>query len=1004
MSFIFFSLIFCFVSLLHERTRADTVLYSSLVADGNRGDRETTTVYCITETEFLNCSDAIALLSYDGDAIKDFPQKWGLDASDVVYGPTRIKIGDNWADSILNADLERAKVVPEGIRWWTGSTSTGTPHVRNCLNWETNVACLNGRSGKDGNYGAGNSACASKKALVCVCMNGQTIATEAPTLSPTTSSPTTGRPTVAPTKFPTKRPTVSPTSSPSVSPTESPTKSPTTSPTESPSQSPTKNPTRSPTLSPTLSPTASPTHAPVPVLASQIAVGYQHTCALLVDGSAECWGNNGESELGNNNAGVSSAVPVAVSGLGVGTVVQIVAGVYHTCALLVDGSAKCWGYDDSGMLGNGASTGFFDVPVSVSGLGAGTVAQIAAGTRHTCALLVDGSVKCWGNNNSGQLGNNNGGVNSNVPVAVTGLGAGTTVQLTAGSSHTCALLKDGSVKCWGNYMLTTLSQVPVAISGLGVGTTVQISGGNGHTCVLLKDGSSKCWGSNNHGQLGNGGTTDSSALVAVSGLGAGTVAQIYAGGYYYSCAVLVDGSAKCWGDNRYGQLGDNNAPTESHVPVAVTGLGAGTVVQIDANGKHACVLLVDGTVKCWGYNNYGELGNNDAGVDSPVPVSVLLGTKPWTPYIEARSTIAGGYHTCALLGDGSAQCWGGNSYGQLGNNNAGVNSPVPVAVTGLGGGTVVQMAGGGEHTCAILVDGSAKCWGLNDDGELGDNNAPTDSDVPVAVTGLTAGTVIQITAGNGHTCALLKDGSAQCWGDNYYGQLGNNNPGVNSAVPVSVSGLGVGTVVQIVAGIYHTCALLVDGSAKCWGYNDFGQLGNNNAGVNSAVPVAVTGLGSGTVVHLYAGGYHTCAVSVDGSAKCWGYNYYGQLGNNNPGTDSPIPVAVSGLTAGTVVQIVIGDYHTCAVLVDGSAKCWGFNNRGQLGNNNAGVNSAVPVAVTGLGAGTTVQITASDSYTCAVLVDGTEKCWGYNNFGQLGYGDTTDRHTPGSAIVAAAAA
>jgi alpha-tubulin suppressor-like RCC1 family protein len=291
-----------------------------------------------------------------------------------------------------------------------------------------------------------------------------------------------------------------------------------------------------------------------------------------------------------------------------------------------------------------------------------------------------------------------------------------------------------------------------------------------------------------------------------------------------------------------------------------------------------------------------------------------------------------------LTSSGSVKCWWYNSYGQIGNGNN-TDSNVPVDVSGLSSG-VSAIYAGHYHTCGLLTSGGVKCWGFNGHGELGNGNT-ADSNVPVDVSGLSSG-VNAISAGYGHTCALLTSGGVKCWGWNNFGELGNGDNN-ESNVPVDVSGLSSG-VSAISAGSYHSCALMDSGGVKCWGYNGHGQLGNGNYS-DSNVPVDVSGLSSG-VSAISAGYAHTCGLLTSGGVKCWGANYYGQLGNGN-NTRSNVPVDVSGLSSG-VSAISAGGDHTCAMTSGGSVKCWGYNYYGQLGNGN-NTDSNVPVDVVGFG-------------------------------------------------------
>ncbi len=260
----------------------------------------------------------------------------------------------------------------------------------------------------------------------------------------------------------------------------------------------------------------------------------------------------------------------------------------------------------------------------------------------------------------------------------------------------------------------------------------------------------------------------------------------------------------------------------------------------------------------------------------------------------------------------------------------------------------------------------------------------TDSLIPVTVFGLSG--VTQITAGGGHTCALVQGGTVKCWGLDYQGQLGSGLqvPGASQSTPTLVVGLS--GVTQITAGGYHTCALLLDGTVKCWGYNLYGQLGNGSLGTaaDRNRPVVVTGLAG--VSQITAGKFHTCGLLSGGAVKCWGRNLSGQLGEGLglPGTDRSAPVIVAGLSGAT--QIAAGEYHTCALAAGGSMKCWGYNPDGQVGGGATLSGISAPVVVPFV-AGVT-QITTGWHHTCAIVSGGAMKCWGSNQFGQYGSGFT----------------
>src|SRR5882672_4357990 len=351
----------------------------------------------------------------------------------------------------------------------------------------------------------------------------------------------------------------------------------------------------------------------------------------------------------------------------------------------------------------------------------------------------------------------------------------------------------------------------------------------------------------------------------------------------------------------------------------------------------------------------------------------------------------GGFHSCARFQDGTVGCGGLNDRGQLGDGTQ-TDSATPVVVAGITGAAAVT--GGGFHTCARFPDGTLQCWGRNNAGQLGDPGTLREAvTTPVRVTGITTATAV--SAGGFHTCALPGDGAVRCWGQNDYGQLGNgtrdpvpDSPSTFNPTPVTVS--GITTAVAISAGGWYTCALLQNGTIRCWGDNTYGQLGDGAAIAPPTVRIAstpVTVSGISTAVALDAGIFHMCARLQDGSARCWGRNGDGRLGNGGT-ANSSTPTTVPGIAA---AALGAGAEHTCAVLGDGTVRCWGDNNWGQLGNGSAaGTTSTIPAApATGLS--TAIATSAGAEHSCVVLQDGTVRCWGNNQFGRVGVALTDPR-------------
>jgi alpha-tubulin suppressor-like RCC1 family protein len=737
---------------------------------------------------------------------------------------------------------------------------------------------------------------------------------------------------------------------------------------------------------------------------ARVASGASHSCHVRNDGTVRCWGDNNTGQLGDGST-VDRLTPVAVSGLG-SVVAAVAAGSTfdgpersHSCALLNTGSVRCWGSNAFGQLGNGTtSTVSQRTPVSVTGI-ANAVA-IAAGGSHTCALLATGTVSCWGRNAFGQLGDSS-TTNRSSPVVVGGNVNTLTnvVAIGAGAAHTCALRRDGSVRCWGDNArgqigdgTTTNRLLPTTVLQLTNATTLAV--GNRSNCAVLPDGTVRCWGDNSFRQLGNstadnGGIVPDLSTTLITPGGIDNVVSL-AGGFFHVCAIRGNGIVRCWGDNTFGQSGDLSTFDDFH---KFTIVGVDNVVGLALGRSHTCLLTADGTARCLGDNGSGQLGDGTTS-DSSVPTVVTDSAGS----VSGRAIADGGSHSCAGRADGTVACWGENSSGQLGDGTTTRRlNPVPAA----GVVNATATATGLAHTCALIGDGTVRCWGDNIFGQLGDG---TTTRRTLSVATLSATNVVAVAAGDNHTCALLSDGTVRCWGSNGFGQIGDGTS-LNRLTPVVVS--GVTGAIAIAAGRNHTCALRIAASAagvvRCWGLNANGQVGDGTT-TQRLTSAAVLGLTN--VVAIGTGANHSCAVLNDGAARCWGSNSDGQLGDTTT-VDRLTPVTVSGLAA--AIGIAAGDVHTCAALADGTARCWGNGASGQIGNG-ATEDRLVPTQVTSLTSicnpitgqctpavlpvAGLVQVAAGGSHSCATRSTGAVLCWGENSNGQLGDGTTTDRLRP----------
>lgn len=775
----------------------------------------------------------------------------------------------------------------------------------------------------------------------------------------------------------------------------------------------------------------------------QVTAGTNFTCARTAAGDAYCWGLATNYQLGNGSA-TNQFTPVNVPGLT--NVTSISAGTLHACAVS-SGKAYCWGSNAYGQLGDN-TYGTRTAPTAVAAgqpFAARTVSQISAGDRHTCAV-ADGRGFCWGNNGSGRLGDNS-VTTRTLPVAVyvgTLLAGRQVTEVSAGYAHSCAIA-DKQAFCWGintNGFLgnnsTTVSQIPVAVfTTVMSGSVTAISAGYAHTCAVA-GGSAYCWGLGTSGQLGNAASATSSVPVKVAGTLTGRSVTTVSAGTNFSCAT-GNTPAACWGLGTSYQIGNGGATTKnlgvdvslsgSTCPTGAVRLGTsctlaegtsyyfrlgynigswtapdsdwtkGTTKTRPASDPQLSSRTSTSITAAWdappeledSFAEYTVSRSMTSGGSNPQTVTVtpgLTATDPGgVPTTRTWSQVSvGTNHACAIL-DGSVYCWGLNTNGQLGVGDT-TERAEPTKVTLPG--TATKVSAGAAHTCAV-VGGTAYCWGINAYGQLG-NNSTTQSTTPVPVSNQSGFTVLDVSAGTDHSCAVTQGGQAWCWGRNYYGQLGNSST-TTSSVPVGplAGAMPAGTVTQISAGLTHTCAV-ANGQAYCWGRGNNGQLGFNNL-TQSNVPAAVNttyGLAAQTVTEVSAGSNHSCAIAA-AKAYCWGYDTSGQVGNgaNVPAATYASQAVVTTTMTGAVTAISAGVSNTCAN-AGGKIYCWGLGTSGQLGNMSS-TSQTAPVAVlsqSALAGDVATDAATGSTHSCGIA-DGALYCWGVGTNGRLGNRETS---------------
>jgi alpha-tubulin suppressor-like RCC1 family protein len=747
---------------------------------------------------------------------------------------------------------------------------------------------------------------------------------------------------------------------------------------------------------------------------TDLAAGQDFTCAVA-GGELWCWGNNSQGQLGLGETGVSLVTaPVRAAG-GLSGVEKVVVGMQFACALTEGGAVWCWGNNQYGQVGNGSVDNAqppqgVRTPNLVGGaLTSKNVRHLAVGQYHVCALVTGEAdqVYCWGQNQSGQAGENMQQYPANITVPTlypdSGVLAGQTlVELTAAYNYTCARSDTGALWCWGygfpreGVTNQNTTYVPWRMS---VPVAKGLVSGSSHTCVLDELGELWCWGSLSYGILGNNpnpyvlGTSPQivkaypawrAAKVTVGGRGCETQAWTGASvgaslGESLACVVpagegLVDVSVSEAGDGGGSATlpaawqylapftlepdrGMINGGTLVTVTDSEEKLTAVSGVSVVAAGSASSCGLYAGQVYCWGRGNYGQLGNGSV-ADSLSLVAVggdLAG--------QTVTGLAGGQdHFCAIAGEGAAWCWGYNAYGQggsgLGTIWGGSFSTTPRKVAGLPAGMVEGLAAGANHTCA-LVGGEVWCWGQNNYGQLAlSSSTLTQSNTALKVE-FGGATVTALAAGANHTCAVVA-GSVWCWGHNAYGQLGAGGSESSNYVPQLVGGGLVGvTVVELASKSNHTCALTDGGEIYCWGNNSNGQLGDGSHDLARApVLVDVSALPTlGQFTSLAVSGAGSCAFGDDGFLYCWG-----RSGGGDRDDLTPEMMNLSGVAAGeALVGVVGGNEHWCSVSevggvggVPGSGSeagalyCWGANNYGQLGTNQRGSDPTMNPTVAGV--------------------------------------------------------
>ena len=839
-----------------------------------------------------------------------------------------------------------------------------------------------------------------------------------------------------------------------------------------------------------------------------VATGDNHTCALLENKSVKCWGDNrsGQLFLGSIQNIFSPSNKALELGF---RVKQIAINGDTNCVLSEQGLVKCWGENDSGQLGIGSTDAWGDSEYEtfekLPFLALGRKAKkISVGKNHACAVLDNSSLKCWGNNLYGQLGyghTNNIGDNETLSsISEISLGTTAVVDLFLGLGNTCVLLSDKNAKCWGRnnsgqlgYGHTNNIGDNETLTSLGVlDFTLDIEQmilGAGYSCALLSDRKLRCWGyrfgfpDTFRVPVSSGSITSISDAFVIDRDDVAMASILGSGDFDSSaCLLLGSGEVHCWGENDYGRLGVGHTrdiyydspifipensifPNQSLPLIARFNYFSNSsnlkTLQFDASssffqGSSATYSwnFGDGTPVVTGKivnHTFSQSGTYSvqltirdlANQTNQVTKNIVIGPENALPVLISQqefSVLQGSTVRLNLKNafdiDSTSLTYsvvGNPSQGTLSNcsySNSSVTCryQAPTDFTGqtqftykANDGTtdsnlstvklnilasdplILQLSAGHEHTCALYENKKVRCWGRNNFGQLGygHTNNIGDDEFPSNQGFVDVGSnVIGLSTGRNHTCVLLENQSVKCWGENRYGQLAlshTNNIIGDNELPSSIGSIALGeSVKKVVSGDRSSCALTESGRVKCWGWNDSGELGLSSSDSERIVRTNLrfSQIG-GRAINLFSGGSHVCALFKEGRIRCWGDNENGKLGyghTNNIGDDEH-PFRAGNVNVGQRVQdMALSSNHTCALLEDKSVKCWGESRWGQLGPSHLSDvgDNELPSSINSIRFDVDAKkIIAGNRFTCTVLVNNNIICWGSNtsgNFAQINYG------------------
>lgn len=747
----------------------------------------------------------------------------------------------------------------------------------------------------------------------------------------------------------------------------------------------------------------------------QVCGGNYHTLGIKSDGTLWVWGYNFYGNLGNNTSGSGTNKSSPVQTIAGGTNWQQVAGGWqHTAAIKTDGTLWTWGHNSYGQLGDNTTVHKSSPVQTVAG---GTNWRyVACGYYQTLAIKTDGTLWACGYNIWGQLGTNN---RTNYLSPVQTVAGGTNWKMVSTQDHiTSAIKTDGTLWTWGYNLqgqlgdnTTVHKSSPVQTVAGGTNWKQSVTNSNG-SAAIKTDGTLWVWGAATQGALGDGSMVHKSSPVQTAAFG--TNWKLIGCSRFNFAAIKSDGTLWTWGTDGYGLLGSNTAFQNRSSP-AQTIMGGTSWKYVSGGGRVVCAIAdalgdavnpitsislsgtqtvtagssyvytaiinylagpssTDCTQLSWVTGDTSATGTSTIIDIAANGVTISMDSEGSNTVIaqDLNSSLSSSLSLTVGLYSGTAWGWGINSYGQLGNLSlTSQSSPVQT----VAGGSNWKQISTWYHTAAVKADGTLWAWGRNDYGQLLDNTQINKSSPVQSYGGGTNWK--QVSVGGEYTAAIKTDNTLWTWGANTQGQLGDNTTSTRLS-PVQTISAGTNWK-QVSAGVYHIAAIKTNGTLWLWGYNAFGNLGDNTTANRSSPVQTITG---GTNWKQVSCGrfFTSAAIKTDGTLWVWGYSGSGVLGDNTlVDKSSPVQTVAGGTNW---KQISVAGNHMTAIKTDGTLWLWGQNYYGQLGDGTTAYKSSPIQTITG---GTNWSSVACCGYhTAAIKTDGTLWTWGYDNSGQLG--------------------